>query len=167
MCRYIARPPLSHDRLTEAPDGQLVVRFKRPWADGTNELRLWPVELLARLAAIIPQRGRNQLHYHGVFAPAARLRRSIVPSPPVVERHPLLPPSAQVGAGTSRWLPWADLLLRVFAVDGLACGGCQRPMRVHAVVQGVWSIRHVLSCLKTMRMRTVSMPARAPPPAAA
>ena len=53
----------------EAPDGQLVVRFKRPWADGTNELRLWPVELLARLAAIIPQRGRNQLHYHGVFAP--------------------------------------------------------------------------------------------------
>ena len=167
LCRYIARPPLSHDRLTEAPDGQLVVRFKRPWADGTNELRLWPVELLARLAAIIPQRGRNQLHYHGVFAPAARLRRSIVPSPPVAERHPLLPPSAQVGAGTSRWLPWADFLLRVFAVDGLACGGCQRPMRVHAVVQGVWSIRHVLACLKTQGSGAFAAPARGPPSATA
>jgi hypothetical protein len=167
LCRYIARPPLSHDRLTEAPDGRLVVRFKRPWADGTNELRLEPLELLARLAAIIPQRGRNQLHYHGVFAPAARLRAAIVPTPPVVARHPLLPPSAQGTSRSSRWLPWADLLTRVFAVDGLACSTCRRPMRVHAVVQGVWPIRHVLACLKTLGTGSGAAPARAPPPAAA
>lgn len=167
LCRYISRPPLSHDRLTEAPDGQLVVRFKRPWADGTHELRLEPIALLARLAAIIPQRGRNQLHYHGVFAPAARLRGAIVPKPLAVERHPLLPPATQGATGGARWMPWADLLERVFTVKGLECSACGRPMRVHAVVQGVWSVRHVLACLKTRRDGSTGTRARAPPPAVA
>lgn len=34
LCKYGARPPLSVDRLSRASDGQLLLRFKRPLADG-------------------------------------------------------------------------------------------------------------------------------------
>lgn len=38
LCRYIARPPLSDERLQERPDGTLSLRLKRPWSDGTTHL---------------------------------------------------------------------------------------------------------------------------------
>jgi hypothetical protein len=50
--RYGARPPLSAERLSEAPDGRLVVRFKRPMPDGSTEVRLTPKERIRRLSAL-------------------------------------------------------------------------------------------------------------------
>ncbi len=38
LCRYMGRPPLSADRLTEIGDGKLALRLKRPWSDGTTHL---------------------------------------------------------------------------------------------------------------------------------
>jgi hypothetical protein len=31
VCRYILRPPLAVERLTESPGGQLLYQFRRPW----------------------------------------------------------------------------------------------------------------------------------------
>lgn len=42
LCRYIARPPLSDDRLQEREDGTLSLRLKRVWSDGTTHLLLSP-----------------------------------------------------------------------------------------------------------------------------
>jgi hypothetical protein len=36
LCRHVARPPLSAGRLAELPDGQLSLRLKRAWSDGTT-----------------------------------------------------------------------------------------------------------------------------------
>ena len=54
LCRYRARPPLSHDRLTELADGRLRLEFKKPWRDGTCAVVLSPMDLIARLCAIVP-----------------------------------------------------------------------------------------------------------------
>ncbi len=35
LVRYIARPPLSEERLSELSDGRVAVRLKRPWRDGS------------------------------------------------------------------------------------------------------------------------------------
>jgi hypothetical protein len=47
---------------------QLVYRFPNPQPDGRTELRLTPVELIDRLAALIPPR-LHRHRYHGVLAP--------------------------------------------------------------------------------------------------
>lgn len=53
LCRYLLRPPLALDRLTETSGGQLLYQFRRPWTDGTTHLLLTPLELLERLAALV------------------------------------------------------------------------------------------------------------------
>jgi Putative transposase len=52
VCRYILRPPLALERLTESTGGQLLYQFRRPWRDGSTALLLEPLELLERLAAL-------------------------------------------------------------------------------------------------------------------
>jgi hypothetical protein len=150
LCRYVQRPPLSHDRLSQQPDGRLFLKFKRGWDDGTTGVVLTPHQLIARLVAIIPQPRRNLTHYHGVFAPAAKGRADIVPGHPdaAKERVCLLPPRVKLPpTRNSPWVPWYDLLFRVFDVDAMACPHCPGRMRVHAVVQGRWATRRVLGCL--------------------
>jgi len=33
LCRYLARPPIANDRLSQLPDGKLALRFKQAWRD--------------------------------------------------------------------------------------------------------------------------------------
>jgi len=54
LIRYTARWPFSHKRLTEAKDGTLLYELKTPWSDGTTHVRFSPLELLEKLAALIP-----------------------------------------------------------------------------------------------------------------
>jgi hypothetical protein len=54
LVRYVLRPPLALDRLTESSGGQLLYQFRRPWSDGSTALLLDPLELLERLAALVP-----------------------------------------------------------------------------------------------------------------
>ena len=53
LLRYCARPPFALERLEQLPEGQIVYRFPRPQPDGGTELRLTPLELIERLAALI------------------------------------------------------------------------------------------------------------------
>jgi hypothetical protein len=69
LCRYIVRPPLALERLTESPGGQLLYQLRRAWSDGSTALLLEPLELLERLAALVPPPRRPLLAYHGLLAP--------------------------------------------------------------------------------------------------
>ena len=78
LCRYLLRPPVAEDRLSFAPDGSVLVRLKTPWRDGTSHIALQPLELLEKLAALIPRPYVNLIVYHGVLAPNAKWRREVV-----------------------------------------------------------------------------------------
>lgn len=78
LARYVLRPPLAQDRLRLRPDGRVVVELKTPWRDGTTALVFEPLELLEKLAAITPRPEVNLIICHGVLAPNARWRRSVV-----------------------------------------------------------------------------------------
>ncbi len=54
MCRYLARPPIAQHRLTRRSDGSLRYEMKRVWRDGTSAIVLQPLDLIARLCAMIP-----------------------------------------------------------------------------------------------------------------
>ena len=55
VTRYALRPPVSQDRLEWTADGQVRLELRRPWGDGTTHLLFDPVELLERLAALVPR----------------------------------------------------------------------------------------------------------------
>ena len=79
LCGYGSRPPFSHERLSRLPDGRLPYRLKRPLADGRQMMLLQPSELLRRLATSVPPPRAHLVRYHGVFAPASRWRKQVIP----------------------------------------------------------------------------------------
>ena len=54
LCRYGCRPPIAQERLEETANGKLRYALKKPWRDGTVALVLKPLDLLARVCALIP-----------------------------------------------------------------------------------------------------------------
>ena len=169
LCRYAARPPLAHDRLAARPDGSLTLRLKSRWRDGTTHIVMQPRDLIDRIVPLIPPPRAHQVRYHGILAPAASMRDSVVPAStqsesegtttrPPSEAGPAEPaPDATHDSMKPRRTRWAALLQRVFAVDALACPRCGATLRLLAAIEDPAVARAILGCL--------ALPARAPPPA--
>jgi hypothetical protein len=88
LLRYCARPPLSLARLTEIPHGKLAYRIKK-LRNHRNKMRIMtPLELLARLAALVPPPRHPLVRFHGAFAPRSSWRELVVPQPPTVASQP-------------------------------------------------------------------------------
>jgi hypothetical protein len=142
VCRYILRPPLAVERLTESTGGQLQYQFRRPRRDGSTALLVDPLELLERLAALVPPPRRPLLAYHGVVAPHAGWRAAIVPAAP---RH-AQPAGPELPRASGR-LPRATLLRRVFAIEVLVCPRCAGPRRIVGAVTEPHAVRRLLGAL--------------------
>jgi hypothetical protein len=64
------------DRLHLTDDGRVRLSFRHPWNDGTTGLVFTPLELLERLAVLVPRPRINLILYFGVLgARAAALCR--------------------------------------------------------------------------------------------
>ncbi len=134
LCRYLARPALARGRRSETPAGLIRVTFKRPWADGTAGVTFTPLEFVERLAALVPPPRAHLVHYHGVLAGRSAWRREVVPDPPASEPTHRPPLSTRATPRRdARYVPWAELLWRVFAVDGWRCPHCGGHMFLRAV----------------------------------
>lgn len=66
-------------RLVQISDEEYSFRLKTPWSDGTTHLAM---ELIEKLAALVPPPRQNLVRYHEVLAPNAKLRSSVVPKKP-------------------------------------------------------------------------------------
>jgi len=66
VCRYIARPAISEERLSTNAMGEVVYRLKAPWDDGTTAIKLTQMQLLERLAALVPRPRVHLTRFHGV-----------------------------------------------------------------------------------------------------
>ena len=148
------RARLCQLRLQITDDEQLTFRLKTPWSDGTTHLLLSPLELMEKLAALVPPRRLNLIRYHGVLAPNASARNQIVPAPLVEATS--IEPTAEVSAqARAHRGTWAALLARVFDIDGTLCPNCGGSMRLIAALTDESSIRHYLT--------GVGLPAVPPP----
>jgi hypothetical protein len=129
LCRYGARGALALERLSRMEDGRLAYRMKRPLPDGTTHLFFTRLQLLRRLASLVPPPRTNLTRFHGVFAPGAKMRPFLLPQ---VGKEPGLEEESPAFAATveeprkerTPRLDWAGLLKRTFAFDVFACAGC-------------------------------------------
>src|SRR6266566_5053617 len=143
LIRYTARGAVSLERLQAEANGDLLSTFTHPWSDGTMGIRLAPLELLEKLAALVPLPRVHLVRYGGCLAPHSHLRGAILPTP---RQQGLDTPEAY--PASPRW-SWARLLHRVFALEMARCPWCQQGMlRLIAVITQGEVIRKILHHLK-------------------
>jgi len=158
LARYAGRPPLAAERLSVLGDGRLLYRLKRRWRDGTTHVIYEPLELIERLAALVPPPRFNRIRYSGVLAPTAAFRPRVVPQPEgsVTLHHAGCPAavpkteSSKAGewvGSRARNYAWAQLMARVFEADVLKCVHCGGRMRMLAAIDSPDAIQKILSCL--------------------
>ena len=129
LVRYMARGPVSNERLTLLPNNRVRIEFKRPWSDCTAGVSMTYSEFIEKLMALIPPPRRPLTRWNGIFAPASKLRAEISPKPE--ERKGSYFTEKENSGGEKRKnSSWARLLKRVFKIDVLECecGGKLKPV---------------------------------------
>jgi hypothetical protein len=155
LIRYTARGAVSLERLQEDTNGDLVYTFTHPWADGTTGIRLSPLELLEKLAALVPLPHVHLVRYGGGLAPHSHLRGAIRPTP----RQQGLD-GEEAHTGTPYW-PWARLLGRVFGLDMRTCPFCRRgSLHIIAVITQESVMTRILRHLQLASVPPPIAPAR-------
>lgn len=137
FCNALADHSL--ERLDINADGDLLYTFTRPWSDGTTGIKLSPLELIEKLAALVPLPRQHQVRYGGCLAPHSNLRAAIIPTP----RQQGVDESK--GASAAPNWSWARLLKRVFSIDMERCPACQQGrLRIIAAITEVNVIQKIL-----------------------
>jgi hypothetical protein len=158
LCRYALRPAVGQDRLQAMPDGTMALELRHRWSDGTTHLIFDPVELLERLAALVPWPRINLVLYYGVFAPRAAGRRVIVPEDKSADGERRA--GTQAGVGNTSW---AGLMQRSFGFDVLACPRCAGRLRLIALIHQPVVVRRILTHLGLPADPPTLRPSRDPP----
>jgi Putative transposase/Transposase zinc-binding domain len=153
LLRYTARGAVSLERLTVNADGDLLSTFTHPWSDGTTGIKLSPMELLEKRAALVPLPRQHLLRYGGCLAPHSTLRAAIIPTP---RQQGVEEPAGSTASPNWTWAQW---LKRVFAIAMAHCPVCQQGrLRIIAAITDRSVIMKILRHLK----RAVDPPPIAP-----
>jgi Putative transposase/Transposase zinc-binding domain len=155
LLRYTARGAVSLERLEQDANGDLVYTFTHPWSDGTTGIRLSPLELLEKLAALVPLPHVHLVRYGGCLAPHSHLRGAIRPTPRQQGMD-----GEETQTRTPYW-PWARLLGRVFGLEMAPCPFCRRgTLRIIAVITQESVITRILRHLQLASVPPPIAPAR-------
>jgi hypothetical protein len=164
----VSRPPIAVERLALTSSGQIRYQLKTPYRDGTTHIVLEPLDLMARLAALVPPRRMHLTRFHGVFAPHSKLRAAVTPAhrgvgsqdqakqaidKPMTPRHVAM--------------TWAQRLKRVFGIDINTCTRCGGQLKVIASIEEPEVIAKILAHLGKVppeqHQAELPLGARAPP----
>ena len=208
LLRYCARPPFALDRLRKA-GSELVYRCAKqrsePGSDRrdqrnanrgakhgaqADELHLTPLELIARIAALVPPPRTHRHRYFGVLAPNSPLRPAVtalaqdaVVQPAQVQAEPASTGAVAGAAAPEAGNPlltqaeptqpvqpkrpahylWAVLIARIYEVFPLVCPICGGQMRIIAFITYSADIRQILEHIGVETEPPRITPARGPP----
>jgi hypothetical protein len=179
LARYCARPSFAGARLDRLNDETLAYRLKKPLADGSTCLYLTPLELLTRLAALIPPPRQHRTRYYGVFAPNAGLRQAVIATAGPGEAlaaqlreaavrmeldgEARMPVPETPRASRGEHYVWAMLLARIYDCLPLLCKRCGQAMKILAFVTEASQVRRILEHVGEPAMPLPLAPSRAPP----
>jgi hypothetical protein len=149
LCRYITRPALANDRIKVNQAGQVELKLKTPWRDGTTHHVMSPLEFMQRLAALVPRPRLHLIRFHGLLAPNAKWRSKVVPqqqsdTPLLSQTQPEEEPPEH---GRPLRLGWAKLIKRVFNLDLTHCQSCGGDLRIIAAITQRHAIEKILNHL--------------------
>jgi len=192
LLRYCARPPFSMDRLRKE-GAALVYRCAKqrsePGSDKrgvkADELHLTPLELIERIAALVPPPRTHRHRYFGVLAPNSPHRAAAVAFAAPMQQATAEPAQPGTGVGVpgvvapgnavppapepappkrspAHYL-WAVLIARIYEVFPLLCPKCGGQMRLIAFITEGVQIRRILDHIGVDSQPPHISPARGPP----
>ena len=116
------------------------IPYTHPWSDDTTGITLSPLELLEKLAALVPLPRAYLVRYDGCLAPHNHLRGAVIP---ILRQQGV--EDEETDTGSPHW-SWARLLKRVFAVDMARCPFCQQgALRIITAITHGEVIRKILA----------------------
>jgi len=148
LLRYCARPPFAMDRLKQR-DSVLVYRCGKGHTEPlqsdkySGELVLTPLELIDRIAQLVPPPRTHRHRYYGVLAPNSPLRAAVT----------ALSQAEQVMAP----------IVRIYEVFPLLCPMCGGQMRIIAFITFSADIQKILEHIGVEPEAPRITPARGPP----
>lgn len=155
LCRYGARPPLALGNLRRLADGRYAYRCKYARRGTARHRIMTPLELLARLAALIPPPRHPLVRYHGALAPHSSWRRLVIPRRPDElasprHTHPIKPPtpqsqhpsSAEPPRATPRAAPDTPPKTRPTLIDAPSIVSSQAQARATLLRPNILSVTH-------------------------
>jgi len=145
LCRYIARPAVSTQRLSLTRNGQIRYELKTPYNDGTTHVIFEPLDFIARLVALVPRPRVNLTRYHGVFAPHSQYRALVTPA--MGGRKKFESGDNRTPAECRASMTWAQRLKRVFHIDIETCSECGGNVRIIASIENPAVINKILAHL--------------------
>jgi Putative transposase len=141
---------VAEDRLELTTSGQVRYTLKTLYRDGTTHIVLEPLDLMARLAALVPPPRMHVTRYHGVFAPHSRLRAAVTPAGRGMGAPKPLAPAADLAKHpTPRRMAmiWARRLKHVFGIEIDTCVRCRGALRIIASIKQPAVIARILAHL--------------------
>jgi hypothetical protein len=157
LLRYCARPPFAMERLRKE-GAALVYRCAKQRSEPSSdkrgakadELTLTPLELIERIAALVPPPRTHRHRYFGVLAPNSPLRAAAVAL------------AAPPNRSQAHYL-WAVLIARIYEVFPLLCPMCGGQMRLIAFITEGMQVRRILDHIGVDSEPPHISPARGPP----
>lgn len=180
ICRYIARPAVAECRLSINEQGDVIYKFKKPWDDGTTAIKMTQLEIMERLAALVPRPRVHLTRFHGVLAPHYKYRKQIVPkkkSELALVADPsdvtavtaasasdgIHPADSDKPPASAKRIAWAQLLKRVFGIDVTVCSKCSGKIKIIAAIEDPKVIKKILNHMGLASSAPRLAPARGPP----
>ena len=160
----------SEDRLSLAANGNIILKLKTPYSNGTTHINFSPLEFIEKLAALVPRPRIHLIRFHGLFAPHSKNRKLIVPNPEPPSQLQIASQQSEPPAGDidkpkiSKYrITWAKLLKRVFDIDVETCQNCGGKMKIIAAVVSPYLIKMILQHLKLPHEPPKFVTSRGPP----
>ena len=149
LLRYCARPPFAAERIEELDRHRLIYHLPKPGPDGRTQLLLSPLELIERIAALVPPPRQHRHRYYGVLAPNAPLRAAVTAlAPEAVVAQPMESsgeePTETPLRAPARYL-WALLLARIYEAFPLSCPTCGTEMHIVAFITEASTVQRILN----------------------
>jgi len=166
---YCARPPFAAERIEELDRHRLIYHLPKPGPHGRTQLILSPLELIERIAALVPPPRKHRHRYYGVLAPNAPLRPAVTalaPAAIAVQPSPMQPSneaSVKVPQRSPARYLWAMLLARIYEAFPLTCPQCGTEMRIVAFITEAAPVQRILSHIGEPPSPPRIAPARGPP----
>ena len=137
LLRYCVRPPFALEHLHPLDAEHLIYHNPKPRSDSPRDLVLTPLELIYKIAALIPPPRAHRHRYYGVLAPNSPMRAAVtaLAPMPVIVPQPVEANEADAPPhrAASHYL-WAMLLARIYETLPLVCPICQTQMRIIAFI---------------------------------
>ncbi|MBK9522286.1 MAG: transposase [Rhodocyclaceae bacterium] len=184
LLRYCARPPFALEHLHQHDAEHVVYHNPKPHQGGPRELVLTPLELIDKIAALIPPPRTHRHRYYGVLAPNAPMRAAVTALAPLaispvgagvlcMAGCPLRGAPTPLKADTNtapesksraaaRYL-WAMLLARIYEAFPLNCPICHSQMRIIAFINDTTTLHKILNHLGESTESPKIAQARGPP----